>query len=284
MFALLRRGLIAGIIAGLLAGLVGLAVGESALQHAINFEETGSTAAVTTQVDAAAPADDHAAAGHDTAARHDHGEEAVAAAGGHSHGEEEELVSRPWQRFGLVLATTLSGGAIGVLLALVYAFRRTRRPDEDAWTAALWLGLAGALAWLVFPLILTPPNPPGIGNPATISERTYGYLGAVAGGVAVTWLASRLVRALPAGRPRWQPVAAVALTVVAGLALLWLVVPAPATPPAGFPADLLWRFRLASAGVQGTLWAVLTIAFATLVDRRPAEVAAPAAASEPVAA
>lgn len=253
MFALLRRGVLAGILAGLLAGLAGLAVGEPALQRAIDHEER-SAATV------ASHAHDHA---HDDHA-HDSDE---AAAGGHSHGDDA-AVSRPWQRAGLVLASTLSGGALGALLALAFALRAARRPTDDPWTAALWLGLSGALAWMLYPLLLAPPNPPGVGDPETINARTAAYFGAVLGGLAIAWLASRVVRALPAGRPRWQPIGVVVALLIAGWGLLWLVLPAPAAPPADFPADVLWEFRLGAIATQATLWIVLTVGFASLVDRR----------------
>jgi predicted cobalt transporter CbtA len=35
--------------------------------------------------------------------------------------------------------------------------------------------------------------------------------------------------------------------------------------PAGFPADLLWQFRMSSLAVQFTLWAVLGIALASMI-------------------
>lgn len=270
MLALLRQGLIAGALAGLLAGLVAFVIGEPALQRAIDRESAAITHAATAN-------DDHGTA--DAPAAHDH---AADATGGHDHGEEA-LVSRPWQRVGLFLASGLSGAAFGGMLALAFAVRRRRRPQEDPWLAALWLGAAATLAWVVFPLVLAPANPPTVGDPETITARTFAYLGAVAGGLAIAWLASRLVRALPAGGPRWRPVASVIVAVVLGLALLWLVVPAPATPPEGFPAELLWQFRLASVATQLTLWGALTIGFAALVDRagpaRAARMSAPAAAT-----
>lgn len=258
MLALLRQGLIAGALAGLLAGLVAFAIGEPALQRAIDRESAAVAETSATH--------DHgaSAAAHDGHGAHDHGADA-AASGGHDHGDEA-LVSRPWQRAGLFLASGLSGAVFGGLLSLAFAVRRRRRPQEDAWLAALWLGGAATLAWVLFPLVLAPPNPPTVGDPDTITARTLAYLGAVAGGLAIAWLASRIVRALPAGGPRWRPVVSVVVPVVLGLALLWLVVPAPATPPEGFPADLLWRFRLASVATQLTLWGALTVGFAALVD------------------
>ena len=40
--------------------------------------------------------------------------------------------------------------------------------------------------------------------------------------------------------------------------------------PAAFPATALWRFRLASVGVQAVLWATLGIGFGALTERREA--------------
>jgi hypothetical protein len=273
VFALLRQGLIAGALAGLLAGLVAFVIGEPALQRAID-RENGVAVSAT-------PSDHHTHT-HGAASGMTHDSSAAAATPAHDHGSaDEELVSRPWQRAGLFLASTLSGAAFGGMFAVVFGVRRRRRATEDPWRAALWLGAAAMLAWIVFPLILAPPNPPTVGDPSTITERTLAYLGAVAGGLSIAWLASRFVRAMPAGRPRWQPVVAAAVTIVGGLALLWAVVPSPVTPPEGFPADLLWRFRLASVGTQFTLWSVLTLGFAASVDRATRREREPLPAAQP---
>lgn len=268
MVALFRQGLIAGALAGLLAGLVAFVLGEPALQRAID-RETATIVDTSIAPATAGATHDHAASpggDHDHAATGASADgHADVASGGHDHGEEA-LVSRPWQRVGLLLASVLSGAVFGGLLSLAFALRRRRRPNEDPWRAALWLGAAATLAWVLFPLVLAPANPPTVGDPDTVTARTLAYLGAVAGGLAVAWLASRLVRVLPAGRPRWQPVVAVLVPIVLGLAVLWLVLPAPATPPEGFPAELLWQFRLASVATQLTLWGALTVTFAALVD------------------
>jgi predicted cobalt transporter CbtA len=74
--------------------------------------------------------------------------------------------------------------------------------------------------------------------------------------------------------------------VVAGVAFLAivavaeLVLPAVHETPAGFPADVLWRFRVASLGTTATLWITIGLGFGALAQRviapRPASaIAAP---------
>ena len=50
----------------------------------------------------------------------------------------------------------------------------------------------------------------------------------------------------------------------------YLVMPGTDPVPAAFPATALWRFRLASVGVQAVLWATLGIGFGALTERREA--------------
>jgi hypothetical protein len=47
----------------------------------------------------------------------------------------------------------------------------------------------------------------------------------------------------------------------------WLL-PAVDEVPADFPATVLWRFRLASAGMQAVLWATFGLLFGALCERR----------------
>ncbi|MGW0183135.1 CbtA family protein, partial [Nocardia sp. NPDC003345] len=158
--ALLIRGLLAGLIAGLLAGIVGNFVGEPKVDAAIAIEEA-----------AAAPA----AESHDAEAGHSHAEEA---GGGHSHGEDEAVVSRPWQKFGQFLANALAGMAFGAIVATAahYARRFTSIPGPRL---VLGLGVAGWLAVVLVPFFKYPANPPAVGDPETINDRTLLWVAAV---------------------------------------------------------------------------------------------------------
>ncbi len=100
---LLIRGLLAGLIAGILAGGVAFVLGESHIDAAIAIEESNSAA---------------------EAEVHSHDATQAAEPAGHSHDEEEALVSRDGQRFGLFLATSLAGLALGAIFAVVANYAR----------------------------------------------------------------------------------------------------------------------------------------------------------------
>ncbi|MGH7152947.1 MAG: CbtA family protein, partial [Acetobacteraceae bacterium] len=46
-----------------------------------------------------------------------------------------------------------------------------------------------------------------------------------------------------------------------------LLLPAINEVPAGFPAALLWRFRIASLGMQAIMWATIGLLFGALTER-----------------
>jgi predicted cobalt transporter CbtA len=237
------RGLLAGLIAGLLAGGVAYVTGESLVDQAIAIEEA----------DAAA-----------------HSHDSTAAAEGHSHGTEEgPLISRDGQRAGLFLATSLTGAAFGVLLAVVW-FAMTRKLVNGPKTRTILpLAVAGWTAIAAIPWLLVPPNPPAVGATETIDYRTNLWVIAVLLGLAaiITWY---MVRRWEESRPgssillQALPGLAAAAIVVVG----WRILPESGTDYSGFPADLLWNFRLASAATQLTLWLALGIAFQFLIERR----------------
>ena len=240
----LLRGLLAGLIAGLLAGVVAYAAGEPRVDAAIAIEQAA----------APAPAADH----------HD----------------DEELVSRDTQKGGLFLATGLYGVAMGGLLATAYLLLRRRLRVRDDGRAGLALAGAALLGVVLVPFAKYPPNPPAVGDPSTIDQRTISYLSLVVIGLVAVWAAVIAARA-----PRSESlraVAAVAAFLVV-VAVGYVVLPAVDEVPATFPADLLWTFRLSSLATQATLWTALGLGFAVLLTRRRAVRPAPEPVGEPVA-
>ena len=129
------------------------------------------------------------------------------------------------------------------------------------------LALAGYTIVSAVPFLKYPANPPGVGDPDTIGRRTALYLAAIAVSVLSAVVALRVGRALAR---RWEPWYAgvaglavyVALVTAAALAL-----PAVRVVPEGFPADILWRFRLASIGTEACVWTVVGLGFGALADR-----------------
>ena len=188
-------------------------------------------------------------------------EESRAAPGAHA----DEIVSRAVQKgVGLFGAYALAGSGFGLLFAA--AFIAFKRPI----VAGAVLG--GALT--VAPWLKYPPNPPAVGDPATLSKRQLLYVSVIAialvVGVVAT-LASRRLRRTGWDDPR-RLAAVVALVAVPMLVAFAALPPAPDAVNA--PATLIWRFRLASLGGNVALWTVLTLGFAVLARDRQAAVAA----------
>ncbi|WP_064441274.1 CbtA family protein [Hoyosella altamirensis] len=231
--ALIGRGAIAGIAAGVLAGSVAFILGEPHIDAAIAIEEAQALGA--------------------------HG-----ADGAHSHGDDE-LVSRTGQKVGLFLATSLTGMALGAIFGTVAHYAR-RVAALSATPFILLLTLLGWLAIAVVPFGIYPANPPAVGDPDTINQRTLLWLAAVGLGIFACVAAVAVNRLLETA---WQSlrVASSAALFAAIVGLGYLVLPTFDDIPGDFPAALLWDFRVASFVTTAVLWASLGIAFAVLTER-----------------
>ncbi|WP_067718775.1 CbtA family protein [Nocardia yamanashiensis] len=237
---LLLRGLLAGLIAGLLAGTVGFLIGESKVDAAIAIEEAQSQ----THSDA-----------HGTAE----------AAGGHSHGDEEEpLVSRTGQKFGQFLALGLFGIAMGALLATAANVAR-RYTEWSGPQLALGLAAGGWLAIVAVPFFKYPANPPAVGDPDTINQRTWLWLAVVILGFAAVGAGVYVFKLLRTQLNTVRVIGGV-VAFLAVTAVGYVVLPGINEVKDDFPATLLWQFRVASLAETATLWAALGLAFAALTE------------------
>jgi hypothetical protein len=225
----------AGLLVGLLAGLFAFLVGEPILERAIALE--GSA---------------HAHQG-----------------GGHVHGggEEGEIFGRATQKVGLFFATGLFGVTVGGVFGIVYAFFRERLAAGSDLKRSI--SLAGAIfagAFLI-PFLKYPANPPSVGDPSPIRERTAAYFSLVALSllaILLAWLAARTLEARGVDALRRRLTVGAGLAAVVGVLFLLL----PAAPSAGgFPSGTLWAFRLSSFGTQLTFWAGLGLLFGVLCER-----------------
>jgi predicted cobalt transporter CbtA len=236
--SLLICGLLAGACGGLLATGFAEVLGEPPLEQAISFEEAQ--------------------------AEGQHGAE-----GPVPHADEEApAVSRNAQRFvGLPLAAIVYGLAIGGLFALAFAFAYGRIGDASPGRTALWMAAAGFVVFFLVPFLKYPANPPATGDPNTVGERTVLFF---------TMLATSLLAAAAAARIRTgllrRHTPATATLVAIGTFLAIVAIAGAALPtvdeiPAGFPADALWKFRLASIGTQAVLWATMGLVLAVTAPR-----------------
>jgi hypothetical protein len=168
----------------------------------------------------------------------------------------EELFTRDVQYVGLLVATVLTGLAIGIIFGAVYAWLHRQDPQTDPWGRALRLSGAGFAGVSLLPFLRYPASPPGSGGPETVTSRTIGWLAAITIGIVTMVVVSLVRRSIAAVHVRQLAMAGV---VVLGLAVLFLL--PGSTDVSGVPSDLLWTFRLFSLLSTGLIWAGLGVGF-----------------------
>ena len=168
------------------------------------------------------------------------------------------------QEVGGAVGLIVFGLALGVIFAVVLGAVGPRLAASTPLAASVRLGCAGFVAVVVVPFLKYPANPPAVGDPSTVNERTVLYFAALALSILLAWAVWRFHRAA-----RLAPTAqawATAALYAAGLAVIFLALPANPDDVEA-PADLVWRFRLASLGGLAAAWAVLALVTGTLLSR-----------------
>src|SRR3954468_18353368 len=188
----------------------------------------------------------------------------------HHEPEGPELVSRGLQRTaGLLTGTLAMGVALGGLFSLVFAWAYGRIGAFSPRATAALLALGAYVTVILVPFTKYPANPPTIGNPDTIGRRTVLYLLMVAISLLAAVAAGRIRRQLVPRTGGWNAALLAIGAYVVVIALAQVLLPPVHETPAGFPADVLYRFRLASLGTNLTLWAALGLGFGGAGQRLP---------------
>src|SRR5271167_2977296 len=244
--SLLWRGMIVGVVAGLLSFCLLKVYGEPAVDRAIAFES--------------AMGEQKAKAEHDAAVAK--GENPP------PYEEEPELVSRPVQAgIGLFTGVTIYNIAFGGLFALAFAVLYRRMGDFSPRVTSALIALSGFIAVYAVPILKYPANPPSIGNPDTIGLRTAIYFGMILlslGSMIAAWsVRNRLIDQLGA----WNATIVAAAVFLVAVVIFALVMPPLDEVPEGFPAVVLWQFRMASLGAQAIMWTVIGVGFGAWVER-----------------
>src|SRR6516225_2818670 len=243
---LIARGLLAGLIGAVLAFLFARLCAEPVIGRAIAFEDG--------RIDA------------------------ENAHGVHEHGAE--LFTRGVQAIaGLGFGVLIFGVAMGALFAVLFCVVYPRATSVGPRSLSLLLAAAACGAVYLVPCVKYPPNPPAVGQADTIRARTGWYLvmvlASVVLAIAAVWLARRLAARFGAWNGRLLATAIYLVAIAAVMALLPAVdeTPGPLRDASGvivyqgFPADVLYEFRLLSLGTQLVLWATIGVVFATLAGR-----------------
>jgi hypothetical protein len=179
----------------------------------------------------------------------------------------EEVFSRSTQKVGLFFATGLFGVTVGGVFGIVYAFFRERLVANSELGRSISLAGTVFVGAFLIPFLKYPANPPSVGDPSTIRERTAAYFALVVLSLLtmlVAWLAARALKARGYDAPRRRLIVGAGLLVVVAVLFLSL----PAGPSAeGFPSGVLWAFRFSSMGTQIVFWAGLGLMFGWLCER-----------------
>ena len=243
---LIARGLLAGAVGAVLAFAFARLLAEPVIGRAIDFED-GRT-------------------------------EVTHAQGVHEHGAE--LFSRGVQgSVGLGFGVLVFGVAIGALFAVAFCVAFVRAENAEPRTLSIRLAAVAFTVVYLVPFLKYPPNPPAVGQADTIGSRTLWYLVMVlisaAAAIVAVWLARRLAARLGAFNAGLAAAGGYAMAVAVVAVALPTVdeIPGPMRNTAGvivypgFPADVLYEFRLVSLVTQLVLWGSIGLVFSALAGR-----------------
>jgi lysylphosphatidylglycerol synthetase-like protein (DUF2156 family) len=227
---LLVRGMLVGLCAGVVGFVFAFIFGEPQLQHAIDFG--------------------------DYLQRLNH------------EPPDPQLVSRGVQRsIGLLTSLAIMGVALGGIFSMVFAWAYGRIGALSPRLTSAVLALSAYLTITVVPFTKYPANPPTIGNPDTIDRRTLLYFTMVYASILAFIAAVRIRRQLLRRLGNWNAAIVATLAFVAVIAVAELILPSVHETPPGFPADVLWRFRLASLGISATIWTTMGLMYGIAAER-----------------
>ncbi len=240
----LIRGMLVGLITGVFVFGFSKVFGEPQVDRAIAFETAMEAARAHT----------HAAPG--------------AVQGAPAAEPEPELVSRGVQAgIGLLTGTVVYCTAFGGLFGLVFAFAQGRVGRLEPRAAALALAAGGFIAVYVVPSLKYPANPPAVGEAETIALRTSLFFAVMLISIAAMAGAVILRQRLVQRHGAWTAALSAAAAYIVVIAVAEVLLPDINEVPDGFPAVVLWRFRIASLGMQFVMWSSLGLLFGWLTER-----------------
>lgn len=278
---LILRGALAGAIAGLLAFVFARIFAEPQINKAIDYESGRDDAMALLDRAAGLP---------------------VPADG-------PDIFSRTLQStVGIGVGMVVFGLAMGALFAVAYSICLGRVGRVRPRTLALLVAGGGFLSIYLVPFLKYPANPPSIGHPETIGQRGGLYLLLVLCSVVLLVAAVVVGRRLQPRFGTWNATLLAALGFVVAIGVVMALLPslghlafnqqhygnfATETPQPltnaqgtivypGFPADVLFNFRLCSLLAQLILWGGIGLCFAPLAERLLNPVSRPVRAAEPL--
>jgi hypothetical protein len=204
------------------------------------------------------------------------------AAAGHDHGGAggfEGFTRTVQMNIGMGLGVLLFSLAIGAIFAVVFAVAYGRVGDISARLLSLYVAGGMLLSVFIVPALKYPPSPPALSLDETIRQRTLLYLLLVALSAALFVAAVYLGRRLNEKLGAWNAALVAAGSYIVASAIVMLVLPTIDETPGpllddagtivyeGFPADLLYDFRMYSLGNQVVIYATIGLAFGVMAAK-----------------
>lgn len=194
-------------------------------------------------------------------------EESMAAA--HGHAEAAPVVTREVQRLGLWLGWLGIGITYATIAGAAYFLAWPRLIEAASWRWRAFIGIAGGWALGVFPLLRFPANPPAVGDPTTIGQRTSDFLTLEALAAVVVIVAVALWHLERRRRPGLALAVAVGGWALGSLALYAFIPQAPAPEVPAEATEIVAQFRVLAVAGQALFWGVFAAAFAALPGWHP---------------
>ena len=187
-------------------------------------------------------------------------EEAQSAALNPNAPDEDPLVSLGTQRWGMALGTGIYGAVLGIVFAAGFTMLRRVVPDWKPLAMAVTVAALGFWALSLFPFIRYPLNPPGVGDPDTLTYRqglqTLFLVLSVLGVGALLFGLRAINQRVRDAATRFRMYAGAALVYGVFAAVIFFA--HPANPdPVPVPIDLLELFRTLTMVGQFLTWALM---------------------------
>jgi hypothetical protein len=182
--------------------------------------------------------------------------------------DEPALVSRQMQAsYGLFSGVVVYGTALGGLFALVFACALNRVGPIGPRGLSALLALVAFVAVILVPDLKYPANPPSVGDPDSLGQRTELFFLMLLVSVAAMAIAVRSAWGFIARYGLWGGVTMTALLYIIIVACAGALFPSVNVVPEHFSAVQLWDFRVASLGIQAVLWSAIGLIFGAWAQR-----------------
>ncbi|MCU1499433.1 MAG: hypothetical protein JWM47_3386 [Acidimicrobiales bacterium] len=166
---------------------------------------------------------------------------------------EAARFSRSTQHWGGMAGALLYGIVLGLVMALIVAALHHRIASRNEFGRAARVAVATFVALVVIPMLKYPPNPPTVGDPDTVSERTSSFLLLMGASIVLVfvaffawqWFSERGID----GARRFGAVGGGLVVLVAAFFVIWPPNPDAVNPPDNEAAPALVVARGAPASV-----------------------------------